>query len=124
MIFGEAIPIPFRPRFRRVALALLGAAGMAMVPQAARAQAVWGGPGSTTSGMAYKTGTNWSTGTVPNANGDTARFAGTGNSTVNINGGTITPDSWTFAANSKSFVISGTTTVNFNAAAGSGLIND
>ena len=90
-----------------------------MIPSAALAQqSVWGGTGSTTSGAAYKTGTNWGPiGTAPIASGQSARFGGSGNTTINVNGAAISPDSWTFAANSKSYVVSGSAAVHFSNAA-------
>ncbi len=89
-----------------------------MVPSAALAQqSVWGGTGSTTTGTAYKTGTNWSSGTAPIASGQSARFGGSGNTTINVNGAAISPDSWTFAANSKSYVVSGSAALHFSNAA-------
>ena len=78
-----------------------------MLPSAALAQSVWGGTGSTTSTSSYKLGTNWSNGIAPIAMPQTARFGATGNTLVKVTGSSITPDSWTFNANSKSYVVTG-----------------
>lgn len=88
-----------------------------MLPSAALAQSVWGGTGSTTSSTSYTTGTNWSTNpTAPTASGQSALFGGSGNTSVKTGMGAITPDSWTFEANSKSYVVTGGT-VHFGNAA-------
>ena len=88
-----------------------------MLPSAALAQSVWGGTGSTTSSTSYTTGTNWSTNpTAPTASGQSALFGGSGNTSVKTGMGAITPDLWTFEANSKSYVVTGGT-VHFGNAA-------
>jgi uncharacterized protein with beta-barrel porin domain len=94
-----------------------GFASLLALPMPAVAQSVWGGTGSTTATSAYGTATNWSNppGVAPTAPGTSAVFANTGQSTVNV--GAINPDSWTFAANAQSYVISGLA-VTFNTGAG------
>ncbi|SHL33729.1 Uncharacterized conserved protein, contains a C-terminal beta-barrel porin domain [Bradyrhizobium lablabi] len=85
-----------------------------MLPCVAQAQSVWGGAGSTTATTDYNTPTNWSAG-APTAAGSSAQFASTGNPSVNLSA-TVTPDSWTFDANSKSYTLTGLD-VNFSNAA-------
>ncbi|WP_245502344.1 autotransporter outer membrane beta-barrel domain-containing protein [Bradyrhizobium betae] len=89
-----------------------------------RAQ-TWGGAGSTTTTADYNLGTNWSTapaGAPPVNAGQAATFSSTGSATVTVTAGPITPDSWTFGANAKSFTISGQA-VNFNGA-GPNIVNN
>jgi autotransporter-associated beta strand protein len=90
-----------------------GAAFVAVIawfPASAQAQSyTWGGTGSTTTTTDYNTGTNWSNqagGPPPVAGGQAAVFDSTGSATV-IVGTPISPDTWTFNANSRSFSISG-----------------
>ena len=67
---------------------------------------IWGGTGSTTATTDYNTGTNWlnpPTGAPPVSAGQSAIFNSTGSCTVVVTSGPISPDSWTFNANSKSF---------------------
>src|SRR4051794_25219969 len=88
-----------------------------MLPTAAQAQSVWGGPASTTTTQNYKLGTNWDPNGAPIAAGQSAIFDATGKSTVNVGPGAIAPDSWTFNANSQSYTITGAA-VNFSATGG------
>jgi uncharacterized protein with beta-barrel porin domain len=110
---------PARGRTLRAALlsgaALIGACGAAVSP--ARAQ-TWGGAGSTTATTDYNLGTNWSTGVAPVASGG-AVFDATGQATVVVTSGPITPFAWTFNTTSQSYTISGAA-VNF----GDGLTNN
>jgi autotransporter-associated beta strand protein len=105
-------------------LPLAALAGAALLPSAAQAQSVWGGTGSTTTTTDYNLGTNWSSvpaGAPPVAGGQLAQFANSGNGTVMVTAGPISPDSWTFNANSQSYAISGAA-VNFGTA--TGLVNN
>ena len=89
-----------------------------------RAQ-TWGGTGSTTTTSDYNLGTNWSNppaGAPPVNAGQAATFSSTGSATVTVTAGPITPDSWTFSANSQSYTISGQA-VNFNGA-GPNIVNN
>ena len=93
------------------------------MPKAALAQAVWGGAGSTTTTNDYNLGTNWSTNLAPTAAATSAQFGdgtggagGTASPTVTVTAGPITPDSWTFLANSQSYTVTGQA-VNFGNAA-------
>src|SRR5580692_8738907 len=104
-------------RLRRGAffLPLAALAGAALLPSVAQAQNVWGGTGSTTTTTDYNLGTNWSSlpaGAPPTASGQSAQFANSGIGTVMVTAGPISPDSWTFNANSQSYTISGAA-VNF-----------
>jgi uncharacterized protein with beta-barrel porin domain len=86
--------------------AITALAGTALLPSAALAQSAWGGGPTSTS--SYNLGTNWSTNpNAPIASGQSARFGAFGNTSVKVNPGPITPDSWTFNANSKSFIVTG-----------------
>ncbi len=86
-----------------MATLLLGSGlAVAAVP-AAHAQSTWGGPANTSD---YNDDNNWTPAVAPIAGGQSAVFDATGSSTVNVTA-PITPDSWTFNANSKSFSISG-----------------
>jgi uncharacterized protein with beta-barrel porin domain len=108
MIFNQAFFVCMGWRDRRVLLAITALAATAMLPPAALAQSVWGGTGATTSSTSYTLGTNWSTNpTAPTASGQSALFGGSGNTSVKTGMGAITPDSWTFQANSKSYVVTG-----------------
>ena len=81
---------------------------------------VWGGTGSTTTTSDYNLSTNWSTpGSPPPpvAAGQRGVFDATGSSTVVTGSSLISPDSWTFNANSQSYSISGGL-VGFSTAAG------
>src|SRR3954468_7158631 len=94
-----------------------------MLANAAQAQSVWGGPGNTTNTSNYNLSTNWGPATSPVAAGQSAVFKNNGKINVNVTAGPISPDSWTFNANSKSFTISGAD-VNFSlAGANGGIIN-
>lgn len=94
-----------------------------MLPSLAQAQSVWGGAGATTTTTNYNLGTNWSTNpTAPVAAASSAQFGATGNTTVVITAGPITPDSWTFSATSQSYTVSGQA-VNFNGA-GPNIVNN
>jgi len=93
----------------------------AFLPSRASAQSVWGG---TTNTSDYSANSNWSTGAAPVSGGQSASFANTGSSNVNVTTGPITPDSWTFQSNSQSYAISGQE-VDFNlAGATGGIINN
>jgi autotransporter-associated beta strand protein len=94
----------------------LALAGAALLPTVAQAQSIWGGTGSTTTTTDYNLGTNWSSvpaGAPPVAAGQSAVFGATGTATVAVTAGPITPNSWTFNANSLSYTVSGQA-VNFN----------
>ena len=112
---------------RRRAVALQIVISAAIVPAAANAQNyIWGGTGSTTATSDYNTGTNWSnppTGAPPVSAGQNAIFDSTGSVPVVVTSGPTSPDSWTFNANSKSFLISGAD-INFNLPGASGGIID
>jgi autotransporter-associated beta strand protein len=102
-----------------MALCLAGA----LLPSIAQAQSVWGGTGSTTTTTDYNLGTNWSSvpaGAPPVAGGQSAQFGATGTSSVVVTAGPIAPDSWTFNANSQSYVVTGAA-VNFSS---SGVVNN
>jgi uncharacterized protein with beta-barrel porin domain len=95
-------------RTRKALLAGTALAAVALLPSAAQAQSVWGGTGSTTITTDYNLGTNWSTNpTPPTIGGESAQFDATGSATVVVTAGTITPDSWTFNADSQSYTVSG-----------------
>jgi hypothetical protein len=101
----------------RSALLAMPLAVSALLPSVAQAQNVWDGTGSTTTTTDYNLGTNWSSlpaSAPPTAGGQSAVFGNTGSSTVTVTAGPITPDSWTFNANSQSYTVSGQA-VNFNA---------
>jgi autotransporter-associated beta strand protein len=101
----------------------LALAGAALLPTVAQAQNIWAGTGSTTTTTDYNLGTNWSSlpaGAPPVASGQSAVFGNTGSATVTVTAGPITPDSWTFSANSQSYTVNGQA-VNFNA---TGLTNN
>jgi autotransporter-associated beta strand protein len=107
----------------RSALLAMPLAVSALLPSVAQAQNVWDGTGSTTTTTDYNLGTNWSSlpaSAPPTAGGQSAVFGNTGSSTVTVTAGPITPDSWTFNANSQSYTVSGQA-VNFNA---TGLTNN
>jgi fibronectin-binding autotransporter adhesin len=100
---------------------LIGASLMMAAP--ARAQSVWHGPGSTTNTTIYNLGTNWGPAAAPLGPGQAAIFKGAGKSNLTVTGGPISPDSWTFSANSQSYSLSGAD-VNFSlAGANGGIIN-
>jgi autotransporter-associated beta strand protein len=113
LFFGRLSVSSIRLRSFIYCLALAGAA---LLPTVAQAQNSWGGTGSTTTTTDYNLGTNWSSlpaGAPPTASGQSAAFGNTGSSTVTVTAGPITPDSWTFNANSQSYAVSGQA-VNFN----------
>jgi len=87
----------------------------------AQAQSVWGGTGSSTTTTTYGDSANWSNppGTAPTTAGSSADFNGSGNTTVNVGSGPITPDVWTFYAGN--YTVTGQA-VNFNGG-GPNLIN-
>lgn len=92
-------------RLRQRLVAPLFGIGLAVaVVPAAHAQSIWGGPANTSD---YNDDNNWTPTGAPISGGQSAVFDATGSSTVNVTFGPITPDSWTFNANSKSFSISG-----------------
>src|ERR1700761_1742356 len=100
-------------RFSRSVLAGTALVSLSFVLSSkAQAQAVWGGSGSTTSTSDYGTGSNWSTGVAPTGAGQSAQFQNSGAISIATGAPAISPDSWTFLANSKGFDISGGT-VNF-----------
>jgi len=102
----------------------LALAGATLLPTVAQAQNTWGGTGSTTTTTDYNLGTNWSSvpaGAPPVAAGQSAVFDATGTASVAVTAGPITPDSWTFNANSQSYTASGAA-VNFGTTAG--LVNN
>jgi hypothetical protein len=102
----------------------LAVAAAALLPTVAQAQNTWGGTGSTTTTMDYNLGTNWSSvpaGAPPVAVGQSAVFDATGAASVAVTVGPITPDSWTFNANSQSYTVSGAA-VNFGTT--TGLVNN
>jgi uncharacterized protein with beta-barrel porin domain len=108
MTWNKAFFVLLGSRDRRALLAVAALAGTLILPSAALAQSVWGGTGSTTSSSSYNLGTNWSTNpTAPTASGQSARFGASGNTLVKVNPGPVTPDSWTFNANSKSYIVTG-----------------
>jgi len=82
---------------------LLGSGLVVAAVPAAHAQSTWGGPANMSD---YNDDNNWTPAVAPIAGGQSAVFDATGSSTVNVTA-PITPDSWTFNANSKSFSISG-----------------
>jgi autotransporter-associated beta strand protein len=94
----------------RLAAIALGVA-LVSAPRFAQAQTyTWGGTGSTTTTTDYNLGTNWSTtspGAPPVIGGQAAVFSSTGNATVNVPTGPISPGSWTFDATSQNYTISG-----------------
>ncbi|HET7084005.1 MAG TPA: autotransporter domain-containing protein [Rhizomicrobium sp.] len=103
-----------RGGFRSVVALCLGASALALVgASAARAQSTW--QGTTTD---YGTPTNWSPNIVPGAPGQSAIFAGTGISFVNLSS-TESPDSWTFSSSSQSYTFTNGT-VSFG---GTGLVD-
>jgi uncharacterized protein with beta-barrel porin domain len=98
--------------------------GTALLPSFAQAQSVWGGAGATTTTNDYNLGTNWSTNPAPpTAPATSAQFGngtggsgGTASTAVNVTAGPITPDSWTFLANSQSYTVTGAAVIFANAA--------
>jgi autotransporter-associated beta strand protein len=80
------------------------------------AQATWVGATAD-----YNTNSNWNNSSVPNTIGQSAIFADTGNSNVNVSA-SVAPDSWIFNANAQAYTItgSGATAVTLTA----GLINN
>jgi len=91
------------------------------MPAAAQAQSVWGAGATNTTN--YNLDSNWGPATSPVAAGQSAVFKNNGKVNVNVTSGPISPDSWTFNANSKSFTITGAD-VNFSlAGANGGIIN-
>jgi hypothetical protein len=126
--FRMPLRVQGRPR-RSVAALLRGAvvASVLLLPATfAQAQSfIWDGAGSTTATSNYNLGTNWSNppaGAPPLVAGQSAIFDATGSIPVAISS-PIAPDSWTFNANSQSFLISGAA-VNFSVAGASGGIID
>jgi autotransporter-associated beta strand protein len=114
LFFGRLSASGIRLRCFIYCLALAAAA---LLPTVAQAQSVWGGTGSTTTTTDYNLGTNWSNppaGAPPVNAGQSAAFDATGSASVVVTAGPITPDSWTFNANSQSYTISGQA-INFNA---------
>lgn len=97
---------------------LLGSGLAVAAAPAAHAQSTWGGATNTPD---YNDDNNWTPAGAPIAGGQSAVFDATGSSTVNVTAGPITPDSWTFNANSKSFSISGSG-VTFSG--GGGIVNN
>ena len=90
----------------------------------AQAQSVWGGPASTTTTPDYNLGSNWDPNAAPLAAGQSAVFGANGNSNVTVSAGPITPNSWTFNANSQSYTVTGSD-VNFSlVGAAGGIINN
>ncbi len=86
----------------------------------------WVGTGSTSNTGEYTFGTNWSNPPIvapPVAAGQSAIFDTTGSTAVTVSGGAISPDSWTFTANSQSYSVSGSA-VNFSLAGTAGGIID
>ena len=116
MAFFGALLTRSGSRYRRALAAIIAVTGAAVLPSPAPAQSIWGGTGSTTSTSGYNLGTNWSTGNAPGSSGKSARFGATGNSTINVNV-SVTPDSWTFNANSKSYSVGGAGAIHFGNAA-------
>ena len=113
MFFGRLAVSGIRFRSFIYCLALAAAA---LLPTVAQAQNIWGGTGSTTTTTDYNLGTNWSNppaGAPPVNAGQSAAFDATGSASVVVTAGPITPDSWTFNANSQFYTISGQA-VNFN----------
>ncbi|MGE9009654.1 autotransporter domain-containing protein [Leptospira interrogans] len=103
MAFRSASGVEKRLRQRLVAPLFGIGLAFAAVP-AAHAQSIWGGTANTSD---YNDDNNWTPTGAPISGGQSAVFDATGSSTVNVTFGPITPDSWTFNANSKSFSISG-----------------
>ena len=107
--------------------AALAAAYLLSIDAAQAQSFTWGGAGSTTNTGNYNLGTEWGNppaGAPPVTAGQSAVFDATGSATVNVTAGPITPGSWTFNANSQSYVISGAA-VNFGVAgAGGGIIDN
>jgi fibronectin-binding autotransporter adhesin len=100
-------------------MALIGAS--LMMATAAQAQSVWGV--GTTNTTNYNLDSNWGPATSPVGAGQSAVFKNNGKANINVTAGPISPDSWTFNANSKSFTITGAD-VNFSlAGANGGIIN-
>ncbi len=120
MIFDSIFSGVIRSPWRRALLAAVALTGVALIPSVAQAQNyVWGGTGRTTTTSDYNLGTNWSNPPAnppPVASGQSAEFSNAGSSTVTVTAGPITPDSWTFDANSQSYTVSGQA-VNFGNAA-------
>jgi fibronectin-binding autotransporter adhesin len=92
-----------------------------MMATAAQAQSVWGAGATNTTN--YNLDSNWGPAASPVGAGQSAVFKNNGKVNVNVTAGPISPDSWTFNANSKSFSISGAD-VNFSlAGANGGIVN-
>jgi autotransporter-associated beta strand protein len=124
LFFGRLFVSGIRLRRGMHVLPLAALAGAALLPSVTQAQNLWGGNGSSGSTTDYNLGTNWSnppTGAPPIAGGQSAQFANSANATVVVTGGPITPDSWTFNANSQSYTVSGAA-VNFGTT--TGLVNN
>jgi autotransporter-associated beta strand protein len=124
LLFGRLTVFGIRWRCSVYCLGLAAlAAGAASLPSAAEAQSVWGGAGSITPTTTdYNLGTNWSTNpAAPVAGGQSAQFDATGNASVVVTAGPITPDSWTFNAASQSYTVTGAA-VNFGTT--TGLVNN
>lgn len=120
-------PFSARSQLARKLLAGTALAPVVMFGLGTPARAVdyiWGGTGSSTITTSYNLGTNWSNppaGAPPVSAGKSAIFGANGSANVTVAPG-ITPDSWTFTANSQSYAISGNA-VNFNGA-GPNLVNN
>ena len=89
-------------------------------PQSAHAQSTWVGGTQN-----YRLNANWDNLTPPTIAGRSAIFGNSGSTAVNIatGPGAISPDSWTFTANSQSYTFTGAD-VNFNVAGPTGGIID
>ncbi len=99
----------------------MAVAASLMIPAAAQAQSVWGAGATNTTD--YNLNTNWGPAASPVVPGQSAVFKNNGKINVNVTAGPISPDSWTFNANAKSFTIGGAD-VNFSmAGANGGIIN-
>src|SRR5665213_1001544 len=111
MAFGRVFGVGIQSRYRRALMAGTALVGTALLPSFAQAQSVWGGAGATTTTNDYNLGTNWSTNPAPpTAPATSAQFGngtggagGTASTAVTVTAGPITPDSWTFLANSQSY---------------------
>ena len=117
---------PGGPGWRLLQTTALLAASIALpgISGQARAQSVWGGPGSTTATSNYNLNTNWGPATAPIAAGQSAIFGATGNSVVTVTAGPIAPDAWTFNFDSRNYGINGAA-VNFSLAGPTGgIINN
>ena len=116
MIFDREFAVNAGARYRKLLLAGTALAGAVLLPSVAHAQQVWGGTGSTTTTNDYNLNTNWDPPVFlpPIIPGQSAQFGdgtggsgGTASTIVTVTGGPIAPDSWTFNANSQSYIVSG-----------------